>query len=130
MDTLGIMLSAKKLKAFLPTTHPDKAKTFYQNVLGLKLLSEDNYALEFDVNGTSLRITVVETFTPHSFTVLGWEVGDIRSMIRRLTEKGVVFERYNFLKQDDLGVWTSPGSAEVAWFKDPDNNLLSLTEQK
>jgi catechol 2,3-dioxygenase-like lactoylglutathione lyase family enzyme len=124
------MLSAKKLKAFLPTTHPDKAKAFYQNVLGLKLLSEDNYALEFDVNGTSLRITVVETFTPYSFTVLGWEVDDIRSMIRRLTEKGVVFERYNFLKQDDLGIWTSPSGAEVAWFKDPDNNLLSLTEQK
>ena len=124
------MLSAKKLKAFLPTTHPDKAKDFYGNVLGLKLLSEDNYALEFDVNGTPLRITVVEAFTPHSFTVLGWDVDDIRSVIRRLREKGVIFERYNFLKQDDQGVWTSPGGAEVAWFKDPDNNLLSLTEHK
>ena len=124
------MLSAKKLKAFLPTSHPDKAKNFYGNILGLKLLSEDNYALEFDVNGTSLRITVVEAFAPHAFTVLGWDVDDIRSMIRRLVEKGVIFERYNFLKQDDLGVWTSPAGAEVAWFKDPDNNLLSLTEYR
>jgi catechol 2,3-dioxygenase-like lactoylglutathione lyase family enzyme len=124
------MLSTKRLKAFLPTSHSDKAKTFYQDVLGLKLLSEDNYALEFEANGTLLRITVVETFTPHSFTALGWDVDDIRSMILNLTEKGVAFERYGFLRQDDLGVWTSPGGTEVAWFKDPDGNLLSLSEHK
>ena len=116
--------------AFLPTSGSDKAKTFYQGLLGLKLLSEDNYALEFEVNGTLLRITVVETFTPHSFTVLGWDVDDIRSMIVSLTEKGVTFERYGFLRQDDLGIWTSPGGTEVAWFKDPDGNLLSLSEHK
>jgi len=124
------MLSTERLKAFLPTSHSDKAKTFYQDVLGLKLLSEDNYALEFEANGTLLRITVVETFTPHSFTALGWDVDDIRPMILKLTEKGVAFERYGFLRQDDLGVWTSPGGTEVAWFKDPDGNLLSLSEHK
>ena len=124
------MLSTNRLKAFLPTSSSDKAKTFYQGVLGLKLLSEDNYALEFEANGTLLRITVVEKFMPHSFTVLGWDVDDIRSMILRLTEKGVSFERYGFLRQDDLGVWTSPGGTEVAWFKDPDGNLLSLSEHK
>jgi catechol 2,3-dioxygenase-like lactoylglutathione lyase family enzyme len=124
------MLSSNKLKAFLPTSKPDKAKEFYQRVMGLKLLSEDNYGLEFDVNGTPLRITVVETFTPHAFTVLGWDVSDIRSMIARLNEKGINFEKYNFLKQDNLGIWSSPSGAEVAWFKDPDGNLLSLTEHK
>ena len=122
------MLSTKKLKAFLPTSGSEKAKSFYQGVLGLKLLSEDSYALEFEVNGTLLRITVVESFTPHSFTVLGWDVDDIRSMILKLTEKGVTFERYGFLRQDDLGVWTSPGGTEVAWFKDPDGNTLSLSQ--
>ena len=124
------MLSTKKLKAFLPTTGPDKAKMFYQDVLGLKLLSEDNFGLEFEVNGTLLRIAVVEVFTPHSFTVLGWDVDDIRSLILELTEKGVTFERYGFLRQDELGVWTAPGGTEVAWFKDPDGNLLSLSENK
>ena len=124
------MLSTTKLKAFLPTSGSEKAKSFYQGVLGLKLISEDSYALEFEVNGTLLRITVVESFTPHSFTVLGWDVEDIRSMILSLTEKGVTFERYGFLRQDDLGVWTSPGGTEVAWFKDPDGNLLSLSEHK
>jgi catechol 2,3-dioxygenase-like lactoylglutathione lyase family enzyme len=124
------MLSTKRFKTFLPTSGSDKAKTFYQGILGLKLLSEDNYTLEFEVNGTLLRITVVETFTPHSFTVLGWDVDDIRSMIMRLIEKGVTFERYGFLRQDDLGIWTSPGGTDVAWFKDPDGNLLSLSEHK
>ena len=122
------MLSKQNLKAFIPTIQPDNAKRFYQDTLGLKLLSEDEYALEFDANGTSLRITTVEKLTPHPFTVLGWDVDDIASMIKLLNKKGVQFERYNFFEQDSLGIWISPSGAKVAWFKDPDGNLLSLTE--
>jgi catechol 2,3-dioxygenase-like lactoylglutathione lyase family enzyme len=124
----AFMLSDKKLKAFIPTINPSKAKEFYMNALGLKLLSEDNYALEFDANGTLLRITIVPELKPHPFTVLGWDVDNIIYMIESLVSKGVVFERYNFLKQDKLGVWVAPSGAKVAWFKDPDGNLLSLTE--
>ena len=122
------MLSNKKLKAFLPTLQAKKAKAFYRDILGLALLTEDNYALEFDANGTALRITIVENLTPHPFTVLGWDVDDIVSSIRSLCGRGVIFEKYNFFEQDDLGIWTSPSGAKVAWFKDPDKNLLSLTE--
>jgi predicted enzyme related to lactoylglutathione lyase len=122
------MLSDKKLKAFIPTVSPKKAKEFYMNTLGLKLLSEDNYALEFDANGTLLRITTVPELTPHPFTVLGWNVDNITYEIESLVKKGVVFERYSYFEQDKLGVWTAPSGAKVAWFKDPDGNLLSLTE--
>ena len=122
------MLSNKKLKAFIPTIQPDKAKRFYRDTLGLKLLSEDQFALEFDAHGTPLRITIVEKFTPHPFTVLGWDVDDIASMIKSLNKKGVQFERYSFFEQDPLGIWIAPSGAKVAWFKDPDGNLLSLTE--
>ena len=122
------MLSDKKLKAFIPTVNPKKAKEFYMNTLGLKLLSEDNYALEFNVNGTLLRITTVPELTPHPFTVLGWNVDNITFEIESLAKKGIVFERYSFFEQDKLGVWTAPSGAKVAWFKDPDGNLLSLTE--
>ena len=122
------MLANKKLKAFIPTTDPAKAKQFYQEVLGLKLLSEDNFALEFDANGTLLRVTTVRELTPHPFTVLGWKVTGISSVISDLNKKGVVFERYDFMQQDDLGIWTAPGGTKVAWFKDPDGNLLSLDE--
>lgn len=122
------MLANQNLKAFAPTTRPAKAKSFYQNVLGLNLLSEDEYALEFDANGTILRVTIVPKLKPHPFTILGWNVDDIASVIKKLNEKKVFCERYDFLKQDALGIWTSPNGSKVAWFKDPDGNILSLTE--
>ena len=122
------MLASKELKAFVPTTNPEKAKSFYKNILGLKLLSEDNYALEFDANGTSLRVTIVPELTPQGFTVLGWNVDDIDSTIQSLNQKNVFCEKYEFLQQNELGIWVSPSGAKVAWFKDPDGNILSLTE--
>jgi catechol 2,3-dioxygenase-like lactoylglutathione lyase family enzyme len=122
------MLADKKLKAFVPTVKPAETKSFYKDILGLKLLSEDNYALEFDANGTLLRVTIVQEFKPQPFTVLGWNVTDIVSEIKSLNEKGIVSEKYPFLEQDGLGIWISPGGSKVAWFKDPDGNVLSLTE--
>lgn len=122
------MLADKDLKAFVPTTKPHEAKSFYKNILGLKLLSEDNYALEFEANGTLLRVTIVQDLKPQVFTVLGWNVADIVPVINALNKKGIVCEKYAFLEQDALGVWTSPGGSKVAWFKDPDGNILSLTE--
>jgi catechol 2,3-dioxygenase-like lactoylglutathione lyase family enzyme len=122
------MLADKELKAFVPTVKPDKAKLFYEDVLGLKLLSEDNYALEFDANGTLLRVITVQEFKPHAFTSLGWNVDDISSTIKSLNDQNIFCEQYDFLEQDDLGIWVSPGGAKVAWFKDPDGNILSLTE--
>lgn len=123
------MLEDKKLRAFIPTVKPEEAKSFYRDVLGLKLLSEDEYAFEFDANGVLLRVTMVPSLKPHEFTVLGWNVPDISSLIQLMNDKGIFCEKYAFLKQDDLGIWQAPGGTKVAWFKDPDGNLLSLTEQ-
>ena len=122
------MLSDKELKAFVATVKPAEAKKFYQNTLGLSLLSEGNYALEFNANGTLLRVAIVPEFTPYPFTVLGWNVEDISSVIKSLNDKEVICEKYGFLQQDSLGIWVSPSGAKVAWFKDPDGNVLSLTE--
>jgi len=122
------MLADKELKVFVPTVKPELAKAFYQDVLGLKLLSEDNYALKFDANGTLLRVIIVPELTPHPFTAVGWNVSDIASVIKSLNARGVFCERYGFFEQDDLGIWIAPGGSKVAWFKDPDGNTLSLTE--
>lgn len=122
------MLANQQLKAFVATVMPDAARTFYSNILGLKFLSEDKYALEFDAGGVLLRIAIVPALKPQPFTVLGWNVDNISSAIRSLNAKGVYCEKYDFLPQDEMGVWTAPGGAKVAWFKDPDGNLLSLTE--
>jgi hypothetical protein len=65
---------------------------------------------------------------PHPFTSLGWQVRGIRRVVTGLTKRGVVFERYSFMDQDDQGVWLAPSGTRVAWFKDPDGNLLSLSD--
>jgi hypothetical protein len=97
-------------------------------LLGLKLLSEDHFGIECDSNGAHLRITIVEKLTPQPFTVLGWDTTDIVSSVKQLVEKGIKFEKFSFIEQDDLGIWTAPGGTRVAWFKDPDGNLLSLSD--
>ena len=122
------MLANQTIKAFVPTTKPAEAKIFYHDVLGLTLLSEDAYALEFSSNGTLLRVITVPELTPHPFTAVGWNVDDIAGTIRALNAKGVYCEKFGFMEQDDLGIWTAPGGAKVAWFKDVDGNVLSLTE--
>ena len=114
--------------AFVATTAPERAKQFYVEVLGLQLLSQDGFALTFDAGGTMLRLATVKELKPAGYTVLGWLVPDIEHGVRELVEKGVAFQRYGFFEQDELGIWTAPSGARVAWFLDPDGNTLSLTE--
>ena len=121
-------LSTAKVAAFVPTRSPERAKKFYRETLGLKFVSEDPFAVVFNVNGIMLRVSVVGEFTPHKFTVLGWGVPDIVKAVKDLQKAGVTFERYKGMQQDDAGIWTSPNGAKVAWFKDPDGNTLSITE--
>ena len=122
------MLTNNIIKAFVSTTEPLKARQFYENKLGLKLLSEDKYGIEFEANGAHLRISIVEKLVPQPFTVLGWDTNDIVSTVKLMNKKGILFERYHFIDQDESGIWTAPGGTRVAWFKDPDGNLLSVSE--
>lgn len=118
-----------KLVGFIPTRDAARARTFYETTLGLRFVSDDNFALVFDSNGTMIRIARVPDFTPFLFTLLGWEVPDIESTVADLAAKGVQFARYGFLDQSPSGIWTAPGNvAKVAWFPDPDGNLLSLSQ--
>jgi catechol 2,3-dioxygenase-like lactoylglutathione lyase family enzyme len=122
------MLESAKLVAFTATTDGARARAFYEGVLGLRCISDDTVALVFDANGTTLRVTKLEQHTPLPFTVLGWDVADIIAAVRGLSARRVAFERYPGMEQDDLGLWTPPGAPiRIAWFKDPDGNLLSLS---
>jgi catechol 2,3-dioxygenase-like lactoylglutathione lyase family enzyme len=115
--------------AFVPTADAGKARPFYETTLGLKVVGEDPYGVIFDANGVRLRMSIVGgELKPAPFTILSWVVSDIRSMVMALGTRGVVFERYGFPEQDELGVWTSPDGAKVAWFKDTDGNVLSVAE--
>jgi predicted enzyme related to lactoylglutathione lyase len=122
------MLSKNPIHAFVPTMKSQEAKTFYKDVLGLELTSEDEFALEFQITGGFLRVTKVQDFKPHPFTVFGWMVEDVALIVIQLNEKNIFCERYGFIEQDDLGIWTAPNGTKIAWFKDPDGNLLSVND--
>jgi catechol 2,3-dioxygenase-like lactoylglutathione lyase family enzyme len=124
------MLGNADIIAFVPTRDPEKARHFYEQTLGLKFISQDPFALQFSVNGITLRIANVSTvknYTPAPFTILGWHVPDAAIAVRELNNKGIVFERFPGMNQDAQGIWQSPSGAQVAWFKDPDGNILSIT---
>jgi catechol 2,3-dioxygenase-like lactoylglutathione lyase family enzyme len=122
------MLSKSTLAAFIATSKPEEARKFYENVLGLTLISDEEYAIVFDANGTTLRVQKAAKFTPHPFTSLGWHVGDVETAVAELRAKGVTFEQYPWMPEGSNGIMTFPEGARVAWFKDPDGNLLSLDQ--
>jgi catechol 2,3-dioxygenase-like lactoylglutathione lyase family enzyme len=121
-------LAEARLIAFAPTTDFAKAKHFFGEVLGLRQLSEDGFAVVFDTGGTILRVAKVESLSPAPFTILGWHVRDIGATVTELTAKGVVFKRYPGMQQDEQGVWMAPSGFRIAWFTDEDGNVLSLTQ--
>jgi len=122
------MLTHNDPVSFVATLDPIASRTFYEDKLGLKLVENDQFALVFDLNGHMLRITGVEKLVPATHTVLGWHVSDITKTVNILGKRGVVFEVFEAMAQDESGIWTSPSGAKVAWFKDPDGNNLSLTQ--
>lgn len=124
----GSILGSQELVAFVATQDPARAKQFYRDTLGLPLVSEDDFALVFDANGTMLRVTRVQEFAAAKYTVLGWQIRDIVQTAKNLQRAHVTLERYPGMQQDELGIWNSPSGAHVAWFKDPDGNTLSITQ--
>ena len=127
--TTPSVLGSHKIMAFVATRDFAAARKFYRDALGLHLVSEDPFALVFDARGTMLRVTAVQSMTPAPYTVLGWEVPDIAATVKDLQNVGVKLERFKRLNDgDELGIWTSPSGARVAWFKDPDGNVLSITQ--
>ena len=125
------MLGSMDIVAFVPTRNREKARPFYEKTLGLSFVSDDQFALVFEANGVMVRVVDVSSvagFAPAPFTILGWSVDDIGKIVKGLGRKGIKCERYPGMQQDQLGVWSSPSGAKVAWFKDPDGNVLSVTE--
>lgn len=113
---------------FLLTKNPEASIRFYRDVLGFHFVRDDGFALIFDLRRTMLRISKVPEFTPAQNTVLGWEVASIEATVHELAKKGVAFERYPSMGQDGDGIATFPTGDKVAWFKDPDGNVLSLSQ--
>ena len=121
------MLGSINIVAFVPTKDAEKARAFYVDVLGLRFVKDDGFAMVLEANGIMVRVARAE-FTPAQFTILGWQVADIEKVAEELSAKSVHFERFGFFEQDALGIWTAPSGDKVAWFKDPDGNILSISQ--
>jgi catechol 2,3-dioxygenase-like lactoylglutathione lyase family enzyme len=121
-------LANSPIMAFIATTQPEQARIFYGEKLGLLLQADTPFAFVVSAPNATLRIQKVQSFTPQPFTVLGWKVENIRASIEQLQTNGIVLERHDGMNQDDHGIWLSPAGARVCWFKDPDGNVLSLTQ--
>jgi catechol 2,3-dioxygenase-like lactoylglutathione lyase family enzyme len=113
---------------FLATANAQRAREFYERVLGLTFVADEPPALVFQVGDSMLRIQKVDRVHPAPYTALGWKVSDIRQAVHHLRDAGVVFQRYEGMNQDADGIWQAPSGAFVAWFRDPDENVLSLTQ--
>jgi catechol 2,3-dioxygenase-like lactoylglutathione lyase family enzyme len=122
------MLQTSEVIAFAASADLRRARVFYEQTLGLRVVEHNDFACVFDANGTMLRVTAVAEAARAAYTVLGWRVSDIGTIIRGLIARGVVFLRYDGMDQDEAGVWTTPAGDKVAWFADPDGNVLSLTQ--
>ena len=122
------MLKSAPIIAFVATSNADRARKFYAETLGLRLASEDSFALVFDAGGTMLRVVTVAKVHSAGYTVLGWIVPDIAATVAKLQQRGIRIHRYAGMEQDADGVWTSPSGARIAWFDDPDGNTLSVTQ--
>lgn len=122
------MLQTSEVIAFAASADLGQARVFYEQALGLRVIEHNDFACVLDANGTMLRVTAVAEVARPGYTVLGWRVPDIAGAVRGLTARGIAFLRYDGMDQDDDGVWTTPAGDKVAWFADPDGNVLSLTQ--
>ena len=122
------MLSKSEVIGFIPITDAVRARQFYEQTLGLRFLSDDQFALVMEANRTKIRLVRMKEFIPAPFTILGWETVQIEQTVQELIAKGVVFQHYSFMTQDELGIWNTPSGSRVAWFQDPDGNTLSISQ--
>ena len=123
-----LKLSDSKMIGFIPSSNLDKAKIFYSDKLGLQLLVHNEFALEYRISDSILRITKVTEAISADYTIFGWQVDDISGSVKAFTNSGIDFLHFDGMDQDSLGICVFPGGSKVAWFKDPDGSTLSLTQ--
>ena len=125
----GGLLGACELVAFVATTDAERSRSFYEATLGLPLVEQTPFADVFDAGGTQLRVTAAREVVAAPYTVLGWRVPDVGAAVEELKGRGVEFARFDGMEQDSLGLWTAPGGVRVAWFRDPDGNVLAVSQR-
>ena len=122
------MLGKEMLVAFMATSKPEAARAFFEGVLGLTFIGEHEHLVMFQSGAAQLMLQKASVVTPPHGAALGCHVKDLRGTMNALLDRGVTFERFEGMDQDAFGVWSPAPGTGVAWFKDPDGNLLSLSQ--
>lgn len=122
------MLGSAELVAFVACRNLETSHRFYGGVLGLERTEASPFANVYRVDGRELRVTQTDEPVAAPYTVLGWNVADIDVAARELEAAAVELLRYDGMTQDELGIWTAPSGARIAWFADPDGNTLSVQQ--
>ena len=122
------MLFHGQTVAFVSARDLERAEAFYVGLLGFTRILRDDFSLAVKGDDVRIRITRVPELKPQPFTVLGWQVERIDEVMERLVQAGIEFRRYPCMEQYAAGIWRTPSGARVAWFEDPDGNVLSLSE--
>jgi catechol 2,3-dioxygenase-like lactoylglutathione lyase family enzyme len=120
------MLASAKMIGFLFTTDYERTKAFFVDKLGFDFVSQDQYGLVMRCGGNTVRVAKMPNFSPAQGTVLGWAVSEIEKVVAWLKERGVTPETYPFMKGAEI--FTFPTEDKVCWFKDPDGNVLSVSQ--
>jgi catechol 2,3-dioxygenase-like lactoylglutathione lyase family enzyme len=122
------MLASSRLITLIWSSRIPEAERFYGDVLGLRLTGRSHGALVYEVSGGDLRVSPVPSTQPSAHTVTGFRVPDVAAAVAGLSARGVVFERFAGFPHDAAGIVKTPEGARVAWFRDPDGNLLSVVQ--
>jgi catechol 2,3-dioxygenase-like lactoylglutathione lyase family enzyme len=124
------MLAAGKFVGFIPATDYEKTRAFYEGKLGFEFVSLDQFALVMSCGGHKFRFTKIPNFIPLQGTIAGWDVQNVEAVAKWLNERGAATEKFPFAQDKEYGIWTAPGGDRIAWFKDPDGNILSIAQHK
>lgn len=128
MQSNSSPLAGATMVGFVGTTDAVRARHFYEQQLGFRVVSEDPQAITFDAAGQPLRLQRLKTHTPQQFTILGWNVSNLDAVLDRLEAAGVQAERFGFPMQDARGIASFPGGIRLVWLRDPDGNVLSVAQ--
>lgn len=115
--------------AFVYTSDVERSIAWYRDVLGAAVREHDDYGAYLTGGAGLLRITALPALTPSEHPVVGWEVTDLAAWADALESHGVRFTSYDGMGQDERGIWTGPDGSRLAWFADPDGNVLMLSQR-
>ena len=124
------MLGESKATSGFAVDDMDRAKQFYEGTLGLRIevLSEEFGVTALKLSGGDVLMYLNAEMTPASYTMLNFEVDDIDAAVDGLEDRGISFERYDGFDHDEKGIVRGPGP-QIAWFKDPSGNVISVLQQ-